>query len=427
MSVTDSVSYRPLPQAIKANSYKATNKPISGSEFSPGGTIRIDIPVTSNAVLNGQQSYLKFRLRNKNGVVNQALALDGHASSLIAKLEVWSSQGGNLLESIENYNRLYSLLMDVQMGSAQSQTGQSAVAEGCDVHASNNVVLRGHNLDSAATTTTKEFCIPLLSTLVGSLQKRYFPIGLLNSPLRLEITLADAAEGCVAEVAGQTDWDVDSVSYETEMIQTDAETFNAVAQAGASGDGLLRVPCESYRHYQAVVENGASNVSTLLPMKFKSLKTILCMFQKVTVATDDDGYSVSQRDRADYSSHQFRIGSRMVPAVKVSGIEQAMTEVNRAFHQLGDISVSSRINYTNYNSTDVGAAAEGKFLIAQELESFANADDRLSGLGIDSRAETIFFEPTLDTAPAQMNLHSWGHYDCDAEVDPASGEVRMVF
>ena len=428
MSVTDSVSYSPLPQAIKANSYKATNKPISGSEFSPGSTLRIDLPVTANAVINGQQSYLKFRLRNKNAAADQALALDGHASSLIAKVEVWSSQGGNLLESIENYNRLYALLMDIQMGSSQSQTGQSGVAEGCDQHASNNVVRTGYNLDSAAgSTTTKVLCCPILSSLVGSLQKRYFPIGSLNSPLRLEITLASAAEGCVAEVATQTDWDIDSVSYETEMIQMDNATYNAVVQAGVAGDGMLRVPCESYRHYQSVVENGASNVSVLLPMKFRSLKTILCFFQKVAVASDDDGLSVSQRDRADYSSHQFRIGSRMIPAVKCEGIEQVMTELNRAFHQLGDISVGSRITYTNFNLTDAGAAVEGTFCVAQELESFANADDRLSGLGIDSRAETIFFEPTLDTSPAQMDLHAYGHFDCEVVVDPSSGEAHTEF
>ena len=428
MSVTDSVSYQPLPQAIKANSYKSSNKPISGAEFSPGGIIRIDLPVTANAWINGQQSYLKFDLRNKNQAADQALSLDGHASSVISKMEVYSSQGGNLLESVENYNRLYALLMDVQMGGPQSQSGQSGVAEGCSAHASNNVDRSGVTVDSAAgATTSQTLCSPIMSTLVGSLQKRYFPVGSLNSPLRLELTLADAVEGCVAEAAANTNWDINNVSYETEMIQTNQETYNAVLQAGKGGDGLVRVPCESYRHYQSVVENGSSNPSVMLPMKFKSLKTILCFFQKVTVASTADGLSVRQRDRADYTSHQFRIGSRMVPSNKIEGQAQACTELNRAFHQLGDISVNSRITATNYAVTNAAAAAEGTFLVAQELESFANADDRLSGLGIDSRSETIFFEPTLDTAPAQMDLHAFGHFDMWCVVDPQSGEARSEF
>ncbi|MES2464513.1 MAG: hypothetical protein V4671_28460, partial [Armatimonadota bacterium] len=103
MSLTESVRYDLKGSAVSSRAYTSRVSPTNGSTFTPENVIRIDIPTgMRNTYLDPSGTYLRFGLKNTNAT--HAAALDHSGSAVIRKLEIYSSAGSNLLESIDNYH-----------------------------------------------------------------------------------------------------------------------------------------------------------------------------------------------------------------------------------------------------------------------------------------------------------------------------------
>lgn len=174
-----------------------------------------------NTYLDPTQVWLEFSIAIvcagtvSSGTIYNA-QLDGSAHSLIKKLEVYSSAGSNLLESIDNYGALYHACGNV-VGDIDDFSGIGSVTQGilpplsiqtagaAAVKQTQNYlssVVKNRNLDGLimqeASTGTKgtssagadgvyTFQLPLMA-LVGSLGDKYIPLHALAADLRVEIT-----------------------------------------------------------------------------------------------------------------------------------------------------------------------------------------------------------------------------------------------
>ena len=183
------------PSAAAARGYSARLFPEAGTEFQGGSVINIDLPAgRPGEYLRATESSLVFTITNtgaSNGNANDAM-LDGGAWAVIKKLEIF--HGAALLESIDNYNILHSMLYDVTTSQAY-RTGVGSMIHGTNttttVGSNTAAVIKG---DTVAENGGKVYvALQLASCLVGTLAERMIPLGLLSADLRLRIELASDA------------------------------------------------------------------------------------------------------------------------------------------------------------------------------------------------------------------------------------------
>ena len=116
-----------LPVAIESRSNKRTFEPTNGAVFSPGGNRIIRLNINSDNLCDFTHSYLQFSVQNKTVATaaaeppasltaeklkdSAALHLD-FGMPFIKRLQILS--GGQELEDIDEYGRLYSILLATQ-------------------------------------------------------------------------------------------------------------------------------------------------------------------------------------------------------------------------------------------------------------------------------------------------------------------------
>ena len=147
-SFPQSLDYSPNPLSISARSYESKCIPESSSTSHPSEIVRIRIPSgRAGSYLNQNKSFLSFTVVNTSTATavdqpvetskgfedsvarNYAkLYIDGSAYSVIQTQEVYNSS--NLLESIQNANVLYNMLVDMQTGMSSRWTGSSILGIG---------------------------------------------------------------------------------------------------------------------------------------------------------------------------------------------------------------------------------------------------------------------------------------------------------
>ena len=147
-SFPNSLDYQATPLSISARSYESKCIPESSSRARPSEIVRMRIPSgRAGCYLNTNKSFLSFTVANTSTAVavdtpqeasggdvdtyarNYAkLYLDGSAYSVIQTQEVYNSS--NLLESIQNANVLYNMLVDMQTSMSSRLTGSSILGVG---------------------------------------------------------------------------------------------------------------------------------------------------------------------------------------------------------------------------------------------------------------------------------------------------------
>eukprot|EP01045_Picozoa_sp_COSAG04_P019255 COSAG04_NODE_1855_length_5385_cov_4.796443_1_plen_371_part_10 len=102
-----------LPVAIEAKSNRRYFYPTNGQVFGPNATNVIRMTLNANSFLDFSHSYLQFTVTNTNPDLND----DGHIAldrgvPFFNRLQIMS--GGQELEDIQEYSRLYSILQSIQ-------------------------------------------------------------------------------------------------------------------------------------------------------------------------------------------------------------------------------------------------------------------------------------------------------------------------
>ena len=238
-----------LPLAIESRSNRREFLPVNGQTFSnAGGSTVCRIDVNADSMLDATHSYLECVITN-DGLASDWLSLNGFGPSWIQRLRIES--GGVVLEDINEYSRLYAMLVLNQcpkdyvknnlalMGLYQAHksatlnavatgefemvtnggttvvggaTSTSAVSdlhynmsargilqgvlttlnagEGVAVAPSNNALAAVHRSTRLDTAQSITMCIPLVSGWLN--MDRYIPLVMMNAGFSIELTLCDA-------------------------------------------------------------------------------------------------------------------------------------------------------------------------------------------------------------------------------------------
>ena len=358
---------------------------------------------------------------------------DNSAYSLFQILS--TNQGSTNLEYINQYGQLCNYIIDNTMSKSQ-KAGMSSMI-GCNAY--NNMLSAPANAaapayggsaaagmiyqtegdrsgQSIATGTTVlglnaapiyNFCLPLMSGVIGANCSKMFPIGALSgSGIKLEFTTASIADAFYAG-AGAVGLNYQIVNFELEIcyveVDTDQNIYDTTKPIYLSGS--------TYRQASSSIPTAFSGeYNTILGFRYVSLNALYARFRNQANAAQMVNASAAYRGSSsinpNFGQYYWKIGQNIYPAKPVQLINGNMTgsgneaqaELAKSFHSLStatgpayttrEYNVSSSAFATGLWTVPFPAAAAGKatglidtfanaFSIGIELTSFANSSDTI--------------------------------------------------
>ena len=272
------------------------------------------------------------------------------------------------------------------------------------------------------------FCLPIFSGVVGVLNDKMLPIGLLADDIRLEFTFESTASS-VVQNAAPGKLQILDFQLQLTIVELSDEGENMVRSNYQYPQMPLYLHGCSWRHYVSQLPTSAGGYSTLVPARFASLKQIALLPRRNTEIASATSYSLSSRANPNFAQYWFRIGSAIVPNKAINleasgntgGYGEAYAELLKSWHALHATSHSSSLT-VEYNVADavvadcpqiaIGTAFnsyKNGFVIAQELESFAQRSDVLLS-GMNTLSSQVFFETQINTAPGTaytLDFYAW--------------------
>ena len=404
--ISDSLVYNPKPRAAMASKVRVSQPPLNGSEFHPGDTIQIAVPCgTKGQFLNTRQSYLKFKVKS-GGTSADTLAPDYSASAFFRQLEV--TYGSSVLEYVTEYNVLYHTLLDAS-GSPTSLSHSAAILEG---------TASGRVGEDIAGGTTRTFCIPLVSGVLGTLQGKYLPIGdMVRNHLKLQLTLANQNDAYV-NAAART-WSIEDVEFVMEVVQLNVEAANAISSMNSGG---YRIAMHTFSCHSSSVEQGAKNAHILISGNYRSLKTLFSVFRKQSNSGDRSKKSITDRYNpfSDAGRWYYDVGGYHMPQRPVDSDAEAFAELMKSLHAFGSAENVGLINNSTWTAT------EGSYIVAQDLESQSHKSS-LSEAGVDVSSANVHLVCEFSTTlPDALRVDTFSHQDAVLYIDP-TGQAQTLF
>jgi hypothetical protein len=399
-----------LPVGTPASASTRLMKPNNGAVFSYNNQRYIEFNLSANSFLSPSESYLRVTINN-TAPNNATIYPQGSIYSMIQSYTLRTADN-TIIDRIENFAALASVLMDAQHSKSWKQTTGSIML-GCSAHISQSwrtndatgvEVLTEEDADRTRninTGTSQTFCIPLIG-LLGS--DKYIPLLKLAGGLNLQIELAAPRDAFFSSAAGdEPSYSVSQVSYVARLVNFERDfmaQFDQVMNVGG-----VELASTTYSHYLTNVGNNAYNMN--IPDKSRSIKSIVAIQRPEAGLTSPD-YTISRTDARDYdgvADIQFRVGPILYPQEKLrcelgdssavyAEFMKSLGQPPNASHHPGN-SIDD-FNYTDVaytpgsagNATTLGNVRKcGKFAFGLDFESFpAN-----SGLecGINSRDQNL--------------------------------------
>ena len=391
--------------------------------------------------LDPQQSYLRYTVQYNSTTATDNIAVDHCGACFINRLDIFHSS--NLLETVQTYNLLYNYLIDFQFTPSGKQGLSSIYGTGKGT----TDFRKGLQLFGNATAANAQrltFTMPLLSGTVGLGADKFVPIGALSDDIRLEFTF-EANDAAVCYVSGTNGtWTITNAELELQIIELSDEGQSMVESVTPFSQPVF-LHGNSWRHYVSTLASGTTGgYSYLVPARFASLKSLVCLPRKSSETTAKAYYSLSSRINPNIATYWWRIGAYIIPNKYITlyntnntgGYAEGYMEVVKSFHSLNAPQYASGIPMDYYNVQD--AATDGTvgggtsstaggvvqttstgsssyqqaFAIAQELESFSNRSDILIS-GMNTLASQVFFEGNIgSTGPTSAyTLDFYANYD----------------
>ena len=404
------------------------------SEYSVGQTAIINLPTMNNQFLSGADSVLSLKLRVRNGsggaITYRNLNRCGVAGA-IQRLRIF--HGSNLLQDIDNYGTLASLLTSYQLA-REDVEGKHSVLAGCDL---------GHGLDLNRADGTDgdmadgaedefAFAIPLLSIL--SLTDNYVPMfALTNAPLRMEIqfvsNIAQFISSSGALSAPNTGKTFNDVKFICNYVEISDAGMAIIAES--LGGRPLEWVCQSYANYvfNTNLPNAEKQVSMPVPAKFNSLKALYFVtrehFAGVATRPADD------MPKFNLKEYSIRIGSKVIPSTKPNTVPQFLSEMERA---LG--SVGNRVSPHSYqlsqiigdvSVTPAQNVVTGAFAVGIETESYSSASMGSVYQGLNTSTDDIFYQPTYsaNAGTPDVRIDCFASYDQLITIENGQASVQF--
>ena len=132
--------------------------------------------------------------------------------------------------------------------------------------------------------------------------------------MRLEFTFESTANAVVAPATGV--YQIVDFQLELTIIELSDEGENMVRSNYNYPQTPLYLHGTSWRHYVSSLPTSAGQYSTLVPARFASVKSLVCLPRKTLAAVGTTFY-LSSRVNPNIQQYLWRIGSSIVPSKSV--------------------------------------------------------------------------------------------------------------
>ena len=439
-ALTSDMLYGLKPSAPKSRSYRLNISPINMSVFSPGTQIIFEVPSgRAGTYLDNSETYLKFSVQCTSTVAcavgGSGIYIDNTAYSFIQRVDTYHSS--NLLESINEYGQLANFILDTSLTKSDKEGMSSLIGcNGVNNYTNNQAAYAQYNntqpcqtagdrsgmsLASVATasgiSTAIPYCftLPFFNGVIGVNASKCMPVGLLNSPIRIEAYLANLDDAIYyGTAAAGANWQIVNVELVCTFIELSDEIPHEKSQP-------LYISIKSWRQASTYIPASTSGEFTsLLPFRFASLCGLYTKFLNQSTAVQGANATASYRKGSsispNLSSYYYRCGSQIIPnkpvylmnGSLVGTYNEAYAELLKSFHALSTSIGNSAIPFAQYNvastasqgvtaSFQPGAKTTGvidthanNFALGLELESFSNRSDTILS-GVSTLNTQIFF------------------------------------
>lgn len=363
-----------LPLAIPSTTRTREFQAIS-SEYAYNNNRVIRIHIAANDFLSGNESYLRFTVRNESvdaGGNATQVRIDHSAHSFFERVRI-EGPDSTEIDRIDDYNVLAAMLGDFQH-SPEWRTTQGNIMSGYSFERVADRIA-GVNLfqDYDGYTAvlpangTRTFTIPIISTFLS--QSKMIPLKYMGKGLVLELTLAEpsyclvsstTAQGTVA--AAQDDvlnYRVSNVAYMGRLLSFNQMFEQAFEQVMSQGDNqgnpIIQFHSPTWRGHQHTLA-GATDSNIPIAERASSVKSIFAVFRDQltgAIANDSSVSKVGGRAKAGVRDYQFRIGSVLYPPNRVTVDEtgaEAYTELKKAFGSLHSVDDMGAVRVDHYNA-----------------------------------------------------------------------------
>ena len=463
-----------LPVAIEARSNRRSFWPANGDKFSPSATNVIRMTINSNSFIDFSHSYLQFTVTNADA--DRTLTPD-LGVPFFSRLQIMS--GGQELEDIQEWSRLYATLLSAQGSRLNSdelsltqhdpnvfsQVGANEVTDitvaeltGLDVGnvaAAGTVALAAKinasleeasgdganrlnpslNPDATALTANRgagssaTYSVPIMSGIFNI--EKYFPLLLTDQGLDLYFTLAPHVEvGCWSGIPA-VGYEISNVKYVAHEVNLDDGFVNQMKSSMSATGGMLSLSSTTYRYYQQQHVGNTTSEDHNISCRVKSLKGLIVRPQHQDMATSSSNFGVSTGQNMGITEVQFRIGSVLYPQEPIkfsnSNKGELFQEIRKCFGTIGSYNHGTMLNDSTLQTVDderpatVGIASSQRslFMMAYDFETFAKSATE-SGINVSDRALPVTMSLTKRTA-ANVNVatryDTWAMCDCIIYID----------
>lgn len=282
--------------------------------------LQLDVTVVSVAAA---ASFWCFNNGTTTGAPVGASVQPGGASAIINRINV--SVGGTLISSINNYDKLASLIYNHACSESYTRN-DAAIYEGYG-----QCYLATGAGGDAGRELTRQFQIPLLSSCFNS---ESIPLFLLNSPIVVEILLNGL--GAIAGSAGAgvvTAWNVSNCNLVYETCNFDSSYENEMKKKLMDG-ALYKISTSEFYNLQI---SEATAINYNLGLSLSSVKSCFFTSQPTYVADQIQGFN----GPAAISKIQLFIDSRLINNNSMTSYSAQYMELQRALGGMFDYSTSS--------------------------------------------------------------------------------------
>jgi len=299
---------------------------------------------------------------------------------------------------------------------------------------------------NASVGQTATFCLPIFSSVAGMFTDKMVPLYALSDDIRFEILLADKSKAFVA-AAGTPDYRILSFEIVATIVELSDEGMSLVNSM--QGDRPIILHATSWAHNVSNIANGGSGAySFLIPFRYSSLNSLVCIPRRSTEINGATSYSLSSRVNPNFDNYQWRVGGSVIPNKPIQlinsnttgGFAEAYIELLRSWHSVSssDCAGSLPFDYFNVANTAIvntgviapnttSTSYKNGFVIAQELQVFSNRNSLLLS-GINTLGQNIYFDAAISTSVgADYTLNFFANFDILYILDRQTGVLQVKF
>ena len=397
-----------LPAGTKST--QVVINPNNGASFSSAGSvIQFDLLQKGFIIPSSLTLSYTMNIKTTAGTTADLDMLGVPAYTPIQRLE--TLHNGNVIESVNQYNALHSMLVATKL--SQTQKASLAPALGL-ANKTFSATTSGRVIVNDATTNGagQEFSVACpLGCLISNCDK-LFPSAYTGA-MRVQLTLDDV-QNCFAKVgvAGSETHQVASMTLSNLTLKYDCVEFSPeidqmVFSSLADEAGNIHIKSQTFQtSTQTLPANSVGQTALIYNARLSSIKSLIAQFQESSTATikQVNGKFASVDVTSQNGSYQFQLNGLYYPQRPINTKSEFMSgflELNSCWSQPSDIlSTQMSIKETEYRTAPADTTTSvtgGKHYVGINVENMSGASGTLFS-GISSQLSPINLNLTLNTS-----------------------------